>query len=82
MCQGDNDSLCDVIVLIIAHFGVVFHGPHGRGHATLLHKGTAAPVCTRGTCNPANFTVLKPSDWTRGHIIGMRIDGKALDPGL
>jgi hypothetical protein len=54
----------------------------GAKYTALLHKGTAAPDCTRGTCNPANFTVLKPSDWTRGHIIGMRIDGKALDSGL
>jgi hypothetical protein len=28
-----------------------------------------------------NFTVLKPSDWALGHIIGIRIDGKGLDPG-
>jgi hypothetical protein len=50
-------------------------------NAALLHKGKAASCCTRGTCNPVNFTALKPSDWTQGHVIGIRIDGKGLDPG-
>jgi hypothetical protein len=45
-------------------------------HAALLHKGTAAPNCTPGTSNPVNFTVLKPSDWKRGHIIGNQKDDK------
>jgi hypothetical protein len=49
-------------------------------HTALPHKGTAAPDCTRGTCNPANFTVLKPSDWTEGQVINIRIDGKGPDP--
>jgi hypothetical protein len=49
-------------------------------HATLLHKGKAAPDCTHGACNPVNFTVLKASNWTWGHIIGIRISGKGLDP--
>jgi hypothetical protein len=49
-------------------------------HTALLHKRTAAPNCTPGTYNPINFTVLKPSDWTWGHIIGIRIDKKGLDP--
>jgi hypothetical protein len=47
----------------------------------LLHKGTAAPNCTPGTYNPLNFTVLKPSDWTWGHVNGIRIDEKGLNPG-
>jgi hypothetical protein len=34
-----------------------------------------------GTCNPINFTVLKPSDCKQGHTISIRIDGKGLDPG-
>jgi hypothetical protein len=72
-----------VWVLIIALIGVVFHGPHGRGHTSLLHKGTtAAPDCTGSTCNPVNFTVLKPSDWTWGHIIGIKTDKKGLDPEI
>jgi hypothetical protein len=50
-------------------------------NTALLHKGLAAPDCTRGTCNPANFTVFKPSDWTQGHVTSIRIDGKGLDPG-
>jgi hypothetical protein len=50
-------------------------------HTALLHKGTAAPNCTFGTCIPINFTVLKPSDWTWGHIIGIKIDEEGLDPG-
>jgi hypothetical protein len=58
------------------------HGPHGRGLSTQCSftRGSC-PDCTPGTCNPVNFTVLKPSDWTRGHVIGIRIDGKGLDPG-
>jgi hypothetical protein len=35
-------------------------------HAALLHKGKAALDYTWGICNPVNFTVLKPSDWTWG----------------
>jgi hypothetical protein len=46
-----------------------------------LSQGIAAPDCTPGTCNPVNFTVLKPSDWKPGHVIIIRIDGKGLDPG-
>jgi hypothetical protein len=49
-------------------------------HTALLHKGTAAPNCTPGTCNPVNFTVPEPSDWTQGQVIGIRIDEKGLDP--
>jgi hypothetical protein len=62
--------------------GVVFHGPHGSGLNTQPpSQGEAASDCTHGTCNPVNFTVLKPSDWTQGRTIGIRIDGKGLDPG-
>jgi hypothetical protein len=41
-------------------------------HAALLHKRTAAPNCTPGTCNLENFTVLKPFDWTEGHVTDIR----------
>jgi hypothetical protein len=30
-------------------------------------QGDSCPKLTLGTCNPVNSTVLKPSDWTRGH---------------
>jgi hypothetical protein len=49
-------------------------------HTALPHEGTAAPDCTRGTCNPANFTVLKPSDWTPGKVINRKTDKQGLDP--
>jgi hypothetical protein len=49
--------------------------------AALLHKGKVAPNCNHGTCNPVNFTILKLSDWTRGQVISIRIDGKGLDHG-
>jgi hypothetical protein len=39
------------------------------------------PNCSQDTCDPVNFTVLKPSDWTQGQIISIRIDGQGLDPG-
>jgi hypothetical protein len=70
-----------VCVLIIVLIGVVFHGPHGREYTALLHKGKAAPDCNCGTCNPVNFTVLKPPDWTQGQVISIRIEGRGLDPG-
>jgi hypothetical protein len=37
-------------------------------HTVFLHKGTAVPDYTHGTCHPINFTALKPSDWTRGTL--------------
>jgi hypothetical protein len=69
-------------VLIIVLTGVVFPGPHGRGLNTQpSFTRRKLPDCTSGTCNPVNFTVLKPSDCTQGKVISIRIDGKALDPG-
>jgi hypothetical protein len=53
---------------------------HKAELVALFCKGTAAPDCTSGTCNPVNFTVLKTSDWEQGHIISIRIDKKGLDP--
>jgi hypothetical protein len=47
---------------------------HGATHLALLQKGTTTLNCNQGTCNPVNFTVLKPSDWTQGQIISIRID--------
>jgi hypothetical protein len=46
----------------------------------LLYKGKAGPDCTRSTCNPVNFNVLKPSDWTWGKVINIKIDKQGLDP--
>jgi hypothetical protein len=71
-------------VLIIALIGVVFLSWatwKRTKHTALFHKGTATPNCTPGTCYHVNFTVLKPSDWTRGRVFGIRIDEKGLDPG-
>jgi hypothetical protein len=48
--------------------------------SVLLQKGVAASNCSLGTCNPINFTILKPSDWEGGLNIGIMIDGKGLDP--
>jgi hypothetical protein len=56
------------------------HMAEGKVHSP-PSQGEAAPDCTCGTCNPVNFTVLKPSDLTLGHVIGIRIDEKGLDPG-
>nr|XP_058161184.1 endogenous retrovirus group 3 member 1 Env polyprotein-like [Dasypus novemcinctus] len=39
--------------------------------------------CPRGQCNPLNFTILKPESWqTQGVQMGLRIDGKGIDPGV
>jgi hypothetical protein len=48
--------------------------------SVLLHKGVATSNCSFGTCNPINFTILKPSDWKQKHKIGIMINGKKLDP--
>jgi hypothetical protein len=53
---------------------------HGATHLALFQKGTTTPNCSQATCNPVNFTVLKPSDWTQGQIITIRIDGQGFDP--
>jgi hypothetical protein len=57
------------------------HMAQGYTHLALLQKGTTTPSCSQGTCNPVNFTVLKPSDWTQGQIISMRINGQGFDAG-
>jgi hypothetical protein len=54
---------------------------HGATHSALLQKGTTTPSCSQGICNPVNFTVLKPSDWTQAQIISIRTDGEGFDPG-
>jgi hypothetical protein len=35
----------------------------------------------QGICDPVNFTVPKPSDWTQGQLISIRIDGQSFDSG-
>jgi hypothetical protein len=85
MCRRDNSWPCDDIVsaYYCPYWSCVSWATWERTkHAALLHTETASPNCTPGTCNPVNFTVLKPSDWTWGHVIGIRIDEKDLDPGL
>jgi hypothetical protein len=84
MCRRDNSWPCDdVCSYYCPYWGCVSWATWQRTkHAPLLHKGKAAPNCTPGTCNPVNFTILKPSDWTQAHVIGIRIDEKGLDPGL
>jgi hypothetical protein len=83
MCHRDSSWPCnDIGSYYCPYWNCVSWATWPRAkHAVLLHEGTAAPDCTRGTYNPVNFTVLRPSDWTWGHIIGIRIDGKGLDPG-
>jgi hypothetical protein len=68
-------------VLITALIGVVFHGILGKRQNTQpsFTQGIPAPDCTPGTCSLVNFTVPKPSDWTQGHVVSIRLDGKGLD---
>jgi hypothetical protein len=82
MCRGDNSwSYDDVSSCYCPYWSCVSWATWERTkHTVLLHKGTAAPNCTSDAYNPVNFTVLKPSDWTRGHVIGIRIDEKGLNP--
>jgi hypothetical protein len=81
ICAGET-TLGHVMmwVVIIALIGVVFCGLQNTQPS--FTRRTAAPNCIPGTCNPVNFPVLKPSDWTQGHVIGIRIDEKGLDPRL
>jgi hypothetical protein len=46
-----------------------------------LHPPSKGTNFSLGTCNPINFTILKPSYWEQGHKIGMMINGKEFDPG-
>jgi hypothetical protein len=84
MCRRDNSWVCDdVCSYYCPYWGCVSWATWQRTkHAAFLHKWSIAPDYTHGTCNPVHFTILKPSDWTRGHVIGIRIDGKSLNPGL
>jgi hypothetical protein len=84
MCQGDNSWPCaDVSFYYCPYWSCVLWATWQRAkHTALLHKGITSPNCTPGTCNRINFMVFKPSDWTQGHVIGIRIDEKGLDPGL
>jgi hypothetical protein len=82
MCWGDNSWPSDDMGSYCSYWSCVSWATwQRRKHTDFLHKRTAVPNCTPGTCNPVNFTVLKPSDWTQGHVIGIRINGKGLDPG-
>jgi hypothetical protein len=70
MCQKDNSWPCDDVgAYCCPYWSCVSWATWQRAeHTVLLHKGTAAPDCTHGSCNPVNFTVLKPSDWTWGAL--------------
>jgi hypothetical protein len=72
MYRGDKSWTCDGVGFII----YVSATWEMTKHTALLHKGTTAPNCATGTCNPINFTVLKPSDWIQGHIIDNQKDDK------
>jgi hypothetical protein len=75
MCQEDNSWPCDDVgSYYCLYWGCV-------SWATWQGAKYTAPDCTHSTCNPVNFTILKPSDWTQGQIISIRINGKGLDPG-
>jgi hypothetical protein len=82
MCRADNSWPCgDVDSYYCPYWGCISWAIwQSAKYEVLLHKRISAPDCTPGTCNPVHFTVLKPSDWTQGHIISIRIDGKGLDP--
>jgi hypothetical protein len=49
-------------------------------HSGLFLKGLTPPDCTLGTCNPINFPILKPSDWEKGLMVGIKINEKGYDP--
>jgi hypothetical protein len=82
-CQGDNAwPRDDVGSYYCPYWGCVSWATWQRAkQAASFTKGTAAPDCTPGTWNPVNFTVLKTSDLTRGHIIVVKRDGKGFHPG-
>jgi hypothetical protein len=50
-------------------------------HSALLCKETNTPDCTVGTCNPVNFLILKPTDWEKGLMVDIMINGKGTDSG-
>jgi hypothetical protein len=82
MCQGDSSWPCNNQSYHFCPYWscVSWATWHGATHLALLQKGTTTPNCSQGTCNPVNFSVLKPSDWTQGQIISIRIDGQGFDP--
>jgi hypothetical protein len=62
MCKGDTSWPCnDVGSYYCPYWGCVSWATWQK-EEHCSHKGTAAPDCTPGTCNPINFTVLKPSN--------------------
>jgi hypothetical protein len=82
MCRGDNSWPCNNEGYQFCSYWscVSWAKWHRATHLALLQKGTTTPNCSQGTCNPVNFSVLKPSDWTQGQIISIRIDGQGFDP--
>jgi hypothetical protein len=82
MCQGDNSWPCNNEGYhFCPYWSCVSWATWLRAtHLALLQKSTTTPNCSQGICNPVNFTVLKPSDWTQGQKISIRIDGQGFDP--
>jgi hypothetical protein len=82
MCHGDNSWPCDDVGSYYSHYwGCVSCATWQRGKPiALLQKGKAARKCTHGTYNPVNFTILKPSDWTQGKVVNIKIDKQDIDP--
>jgi hypothetical protein len=83
MCWGDNSWPCNNEGYHFCPYwsSVSWAIWYGTTHLALLQKGTSTPNCSQGTCNSVNFTVLKPSDWTQGQIVSIRIEGQGFDPG-
>jgi hypothetical protein len=83
MCLRDNSWPCGDEAYHFCPYWICVSWAtwHGAQHSVLFQKDTTTSNCSQGTCNPVNVTVLKPSDWTQGQIISIRIDGQGFRPG-
>jgi hypothetical protein len=82
MCWGDNSCPCnDASWKYCPYWSCLSWATWKKAEpSALLERGVANSNFSLGTCNPVNFTILKPSDWEQGHKIGIMINGKELDP--
>jgi hypothetical protein len=82
MCQGDNSWPSDDVGSYYCPYWSCASWATCRG-LSLQPSVTKGKLPLTAPLAPVtvNFTVLKPSDWTWGRIIGIRIDGKGLDLG-
>jgi hypothetical protein len=64
ICQGDNAWPCNGISWkYCPYWSCVSWAIWQKAEpSVLLQKGVTTSNCSLGTCNPINFTVLKPSD--------------------